>query len=113
MPYKNKADQVACSKRYFEQNKAKMMENSKIYKSKWRLTPEGAKKTVLEKWKRRGINDEDIDSVYDYYITQTHCWICDIKYDKKHKRCLDHDHTKLVNNCRYICCNSCNSWTVG
>tara|TARA_R110001583_G_scaffold180189_1_gene337199 strand:- start:223 stop:522 length:300 start_codon:yes stop_codon:yes gene_type:complete len=99
MPYKNKADQVA----YYQRNKARIQERNK--------TPEAKKSNKLKSWKFIGVIDADISSVYDYYITQTHCWICDIKYTKNNYRCLDHNHD--TGEIRYICCKNCNVHVVG
>tara|TARA_R110000851_G_scaffold331111_1_gene504830 strand:+ start:80 stop:397 length:318 start_codon:yes stop_codon:yes gene_type:complete len=81
-----------------EKNKQYQLDNPKIY--------------IIAKWKHRGVIDDDINGFYDYFITQTNCWICDKVYNKDitmDRRCLDHDHDiKNDNNIRYICCNYCN-----
>mgnify|MGYP003661652593 CR=1 FL=1 len=85
---------------------------SKPYNQQWYIN--NHKKTTITRWEKRGVIDENLSLVYDYFITQTHCWICDMEYNKSYKRCLDHDHDELVNdNIRYICCHPCNSNIVG
>ena len=67
---------------------------------------------IIAGWRFRGIIDPDLKSVYDYFITQTNCWICDKEYNKDiqmDRRCLDHDHDLTDEpNIRYICCGYCN-----
>ena len=91
MPYKNKENEADYRKRRYQRLKN---------------CPEEKKRLVIKDWKRRDIEDEDLSSVYDYFITQTHCWICDVKYDKKNLRHLDHDHES--GEIRYIICYKCN-----
>ena len=100
----------------------------KEYERQYRLSNREKKNKATEKWKKnnpeknhksysismwlyRGVIDADIQAVYKYFITQTHCWICDIEYCKKYKRCLDHDHD--TGEIRYICCSLCNTNVVG
>ena len=95
-------------KKYRENNR----EKKRLIDKKYKQTPEGKKKYRLNKWKFGGIIDPDIESVYDYFITQTHCWICDKEYNNNiimDYRCLDHDHDLIDEpNIRYICCGYCN-----
>ena len=123
----NREKKKEWSKQYNITNREKLKEKKKIwnknnqkyyreYQQQWRKdNPEKShKRNTIDNWKQQGIIDGDLSSVYDYFITQTHCWICDMKYNKSYKRCLDHDHDELVNdNIRYICCHSCNIWVVG
>jgi len=85
--------------------------NPQKYKEQ-QLTYNGKKNLAISKWRWRGIIDPDFKSVYDYFITQTNCWICDKEYNKVNKmdlRCLDHDHDLTDEpNIRYICCGYCN-----
>tara|TARA_R110002126_G_C10252598_1_gene482221 strand:- start:307 stop:624 length:318 start_codon:yes stop_codon:yes gene_type:complete len=79
---------------------------------RWRKNnPEKYRKSnTISNWKLSGIIDEDLSTVYDYFITQTHCWICDVEYCEKNKRSLDHYHP--TGEIRYICCNPCNMHVV-
>ena len=104
------------SKEYYKQYYITNCKKRKEYNYKWKKdNPELSKKTnMIAHWKFIGIIDTDLSTVYDYFITQTHCWICDMKYNKSYFRCLDHDHDeKVYNNIRYICCNDCNLRVVG
>ena len=104
MPYKNKEDKAAYMKQYKNPNKAK-------HQKKYGESPTGKKFYTLKNWKKRGINDDDIDSVYDYYLLQTNCMICNKEFKNSRDRHLDHDHD--TGEIRYICCNFCNSHVVG
>lgn len=82
-------------------------EQMKLYHKEWRQTPKGIKLNMINNWKQKGIIDDDLDAVYDYYIKETNCWICDNKFKNSKDRQLDHDHK--TGEIRYICCRDCNS----
>ena len=105
MPY----NRTLYQKQYRRDNR----EKRRLALIKWRLeNPEAHRKSSrLQNWKQAGIIDEDLVAVYDYFITQTHCWICDTKYTESNFRCLDHDHD--TGEIRYICCRYCNIYVVG
>lgn len=99
-------------KEYRLKNKTKL--NKKLKEWQQNNPEKNHKWQVIGQWLFRGIIDGDLSSVYDYSITQTHCWICGVEYNNSYRRCLDHDHTEKVDdNIRYICCNVCNSKVVG
>ena len=100
MPFKNREQQLEYYKQY------RQTHDYNDYYKKYYNTPKGKKKNVLRKWKRRGILDNDLSSLYDYYLTQTYCWICFKEYKTTKDRCLDHDHE--TGEPRYICCQQCN-----
>ena len=95
-------------KQYFLDNKEHLSEYKKQYNE------DNPKIHIISQWKERGVivEDDDFDSLYDYFITQTNCWICNKVYNKDNvmdRRCLDHDHDLLDEpNIRYICCHYCN-----
>ena len=93
-------------KQYYLNNKEKVAEQNKQY------FLDNPKIFIISHWKRQGVIDDDFDSLYEYFITQTNCWICNKVYNKDNvmdRRCLDHDHDLLDEpNIRYICCHYCN-----
>tara|TARA_R110002012_G_scaffold26115_3_gene85428 strand:+ start:800 stop:1162 length:363 start_codon:yes stop_codon:yes gene_type:complete len=69
----------------------------------------GKKAHRLKCWKRNGIIDTDWDLLYDFYMKETNCWICDKFYNnsiKTDRKCLDHD--KKTGEIRFIICSHCN-----
>ena len=94
-------------KEYNKNYKQKNKEAVKEYKKEYNQSEKGVKTRIISHWKSRGILDEDLSAVYDYYIKQTHCMICLIEYKDSFDRCLDHDHE--TGEIRYICCRHCNS----
>ena len=89
------------SKNEYHNNKEFYQEKAKKYKT----TENGKKSYRISNWKYAGIKDEDFDSLYDYYLAETNCWICGHDFSKYNKS-LDHDHE--TSEVRYICCNKCN-----
>ena len=108
-------------KQYHLDNKEKILANHAKYyldnieKIK-KYRKDNPKINIVSNWKHQGIIDDDWDGLYDYFITQTNCWICDKVYNNDivaDRRCLDHDNTLLNEpNVRYICCNYCNLYIV-
>jgi len=74
---------------------------------KYRQTPHGAKSHRKSEWTRKGkIKFYNFDETYDKYINARNCEICNIGFDNKTKKIMDHDHLSGYN--RFICCNKCN-----
>ena len=98
------------NKQYEIDNKEKKAARSKKYRE------DNHKNIIIYNWKYQGIIDDDYDLLYEYFITQTNCWICDKVYNNDivaDRRCLDHDNTLLNEpNVRYICCWNCNINTI-
>ena len=102
-PYK---ERKAYYKQHYIDNKEKIKKSTKQYHI------DNPKVSIISCWKKRGVIDNDYDLLYDYFITQTNCWICNKEYNnynRMDRRCLDHDHTITDDgNVRYICCAYCN-----
>tara|TARA_Y100000114_G_C11610388_1_gene254830 strand:+ start:86 stop:571 length:486 start_codon:yes stop_codon:yes gene_type:complete len=81
-------------------------EKAQAYWQNYRKTDHAKKLMRIANWKQLGIKDEDLGAVYDYYIKETHCWICGDQFKTNKCRHLDHDHE--TGEIRYICCNNCN-----
>ena len=97
------------NQKYLEDHKEIKKDYSKKYHQLHKNDPEVIKGRQISKWRLRGIIDPDLESVYDYSLTQTHCWICFKEYNKNNtmdRRCLDHEHD--TGEPRYICCHDCN-----
>jgi len=103
MAYKDFETQKIALRKYYDNNREKLQEIAK----KYRKSERGKKLTLISSWRRRGIIDEDLSAVYDYYIKQTNCMICLTEFRNSMERNLDHDH--LTGEIRYICCRSCNT----
>ena len=97
-------------KEYSKQHRLNNKEHYIEYRKQHRKTPSGKKTHIISSWKSKGIIDEDLPAVYDYYIKQTNCMICLKQFKTTKDRHLDHNH-KITDapNIRYICCNICNT----
>mgnify|MGYP003651042835 FL=1 len=80
MPYKNKEEALASGRRSYQKNKEKRKEKNKTYYEK------NPQVYVISNWIRQGIVDIDFKAVYDVFIMQTNCWICDRVYEEKNRR---------------------------
>ena len=104
----NKERELIREKKWRDANKEKRAE----YKKQYHI--DNPNVNIINQWKSYGIivEDDDWDGLYEYFIKETNCWICDKVFNKDinmDRRCLDHDHDLLDEpNVRYICCNYCN-----
>tara|TARA_R110000796_G_scaffold152871_2_gene269255 strand:- start:20 stop:538 length:519 start_codon:yes stop_codon:yes gene_type:complete len=111
--------------KYYENNKEKIKENVKEYRENnkekiaetqaaYFQSPIGKKNNTISRWKTRGLEEtkEELDIIYELYLTQELCYSCDVKLTRDGIQCatdpnMDHDH--ITNRFRQICCRECNS----
>ena len=93
----------ANNKRYRNSEQGK--ETDKLYRLKHKAYYKKLYK--INNWKQLGIVDGDLKAVYDTYIKEKNCWICDKEFLSNRHRHLDHDH--FTGEIRYICCPKCNA----
>lgn len=74
-------------------------------------TEKGRRSNIIGLWKFRGVVG-DLHHLYDnFYINETHCWVCSSEFKNSKDRCMDHDH--ITGDFRQtICqrCNRCDNW---
>eukprot|EP01046_Picozoa_sp_COSAG06_P063022 COSAG06_NODE_14459_length_1154_cov_40.144076_2_plen_138_part_00 len=73
------------------------------------------RKTVTKyNWKKRGLQHNDIDALYDKYMNTTNCELCNVKLcmgsKGPNRKCMDHCH--ITGNFRNIICHKCNSGKI-
>jgi hypothetical protein len=97
-------------KKYYETNQEQIIEKSKKYKQ----TSAGKKVNTLSQWKKYGLQEtkEELDIIYELYLTQELCYSCDciLTSDGTNcptQACMDHCH--ITHKFRQICCRSCNT----
>ena len=108
--YKNNKEQKKeYTKKYYENNKEYIREQKKEYYK----SPNGKKSNTLSNWKTIGLQEtkEELDIIYDMWLTQELCNACDILLTRTGNNCstdacMDHCHT--TNRFRHIICISCN-----
>ena len=107
---KNTKEQRAeYKKKYNQNNKEHIAEYNKEYNQ----TENGKKSHTIGKWKSRGLiaSNEELNRIYNLYLTQVDCNACDIKLTRNGANSatdatMDHDH--ITNKFRHIICRSCN-----
>ena len=58
-------------------------------------------------WKKRGLNMNNFDEIYNKYIYATHCQLCNKQFEKSLDRHMEHNHQ--TGEFRNIVCNRCNT----
>ena len=93
---------------YQENNKKKIKEYQKAYNQ----SDAGKKSMRITKWRKREVECEDFESLYEFYINCKECEECGIELTEDKRitattRCLDHCHK--TNKFRNVLCHSCNT----
>ena len=68
--------------------------------------PKKHKSKTLDRWKRRGLIYDNIDTLYQYYIDCKSCEYCYKVFETNRDKCLDHCH--ITGKFRLILCQKCN-----
>tara|TARA_R110000823_G_scaffold86958_1_gene194143 strand:- start:970 stop:1485 length:516 start_codon:yes stop_codon:yes gene_type:complete len=105
---KNNPEKVAINqKRWREKN----LDKFNKYMQEYRDSDIGKRRMRVANWRQIGIEDSNFNDLYDFYMTETNCMICDKEYKDSRERHLDHDHES--GEVRYICCRTCNIYLLG
>ena len=90
---------------WYIDNKEKVLNQQKKYRKNY------PNKFTIKIWKYNGLIELEgvytYESLYEYYISITHCEVCNKKFKNSLDRCMDHCHT--TNIFRWVLCRSCNS----
>jgi len=116
MPHKNKEERAEYNRQYHLDNKEKILEYHRQYnldnkekRKEYRQTPQGKKLNKISSWKTYGLlwdNQEEIDKIYERYLTSKRCEKCDEEYTETNWKCMDHCHN--TGKFRNILCHRCN-----
>tara|TARA_R110001606_G_C15072813_1_gene616243 strand:+ start:107 stop:577 length:471 start_codon:yes stop_codon:yes gene_type:complete len=88
---------------YYQTNKEKLKQYS--------LSEIGIKSRIIVGWKRNGLIELEgvytYESLYEYYLSISHCEVCETKFKDSYDKCMDHCHE--TNIFRWVLCRSCNN----
>ena len=86
-------------------NRQKIKEQNK----QWRI--DNPEKFTIYNWKKIGLIELQgvytYQSLYEYYVSISHCEVCETKFKNSFDKCLDHCHT--TNIFRWVLCRNCNT----
>ena len=85
-------------------------EKGKNWCKKYRQSELGKKSQIKSVWKKRGLNIENFEEIYERYTMAIFCEICEcvlnIEGNHNTKKCMDHCH--ITGEFRNIVCHYCN-----
>jgi hypothetical protein len=92
----------------YKKNQEIIREKENERKSKYKKTERGKKSTCKTNWKKRGLNMENFEEIYERYRMAIFCDICECVLDGigYNQKCMDHDHE--TGEFRNIVCRGCN-----
>ena len=90
--------------KYREKNKEELNRKSR----KRKKTETGKKQMFKDKWKRRGLNMENFEEIYERYKDAIFCDICECVLEGigNNRKCMDHCH--ITGEFRNVVCHHCN-----
>mgnify|MGYP003655430767 CR=1 FL=1 len=99
-------------------------EKHKTYTKQWRINNhelikeqkkqyyyDNPEKMTIQNWKRLGLIELEgvytYESLYEYYLSISHCEVCETKFKNSFDKCMDHCHK--TNLFRWVLCRNCNT----
>ena len=73
---------------------------------KYYYSAKGKKTSLKSTWKKRGLNMDNFDNIYDRYINTECCDKCKCSFENTTK-CMEHNH--ITGEFRGVVCRSCNN----
>ena len=100
-----KEERSAYNKAYQAKNREQIL----AQRAEWRQTPQGKKALTKDQWKKRGLNMEQFEGVYQRYLDTDICDNCNCELNQcnSSRKCMDHSHD--TGDFRNILCLSCNT----
>ena len=104
-----KKERVKAQYRIYEKNRPKRD------RTEYRQTPACKKSNTISLWKSYGLKEspENLDRIYNLYLTQELCNACDCVLTRDGIRCptqAQMDHCHISHRFRHIICHACNSY---
>jgi hypothetical protein len=108
------------NKQYHIDNRETILEQKKQYRidNREKIKEQNKQQRInnhdiitIKSWKYNGLIELEgvytYESLYEYYVSISHCEVCNKKFKNSYYRCLDHCHTTGL--FRWVLCRSCNT----